>query len=265
MAITQITDHVSRARARLKEQFKDKTNYIAFLDCLTAPAQDIENALWELLVERSIDAAEGVQLDNIGTIVGQLRNGDSDADYRPKLRARIAANTSNGTMFDLIKVAKLVVNDSAVSVVLEPQYPAAIVVNIENVALEADLAAILVDFLKDTKAAGVRLLLEYLTDVEPFTFAVFTALNGSVSIGGTTLTVDSTASFPATGTLILDAGLAVEETVTYTGKTSTTFTGVSALTQNHADNSAVQLDRSEDLGFGDDSVAGGGNFSSVLE
>ena len=48
-----------------------------------------------------------------------------------------------------------------------------------------------------------------------------TLLNGAIANNATTLTVDTTAGFPTTGTLLIGS-----EQMTYTGKTATTFTGV---------------------------------------
>ena len=48
-----------------------------------------------------------------------------------------------------------------------------------------------------------------------------TLLNGAISNSATTLTVDTTTGFPTSGTLLIGT-----EEMTYTGKTSTTFTGV---------------------------------------
>lgn len=83
--------------------------------------------------------------------------------------------------------------------------------------------------------------------------AFFTLLNGSYT-GGATMTVDDTTDAPSSGTLTLSKGLSVEETVTYTGKTPTTFTGcVAAESNTHADNSSVtELDS-------------GGHLTSVKE
>lgn len=66
-----------------------------------------------------------------------------------------------------------------------------------------------------------------------------TQLNGSIDNIVTTITVDSTAAFTATGTLAIDS-----ELITYTGKTPTTFTGctrgVSGTTAaSHLDNAYV--------------------------
>ena len=48
-----------------------------------------------------------------------------------------------------------------------------------------------------------------------------TLLNGAISNSATTLTVDTTTGFPASGTLLIGT-----EEMTYTGKTATTFTGI---------------------------------------
>lgn len=63
---------------------------------------------------------------------------------------------------------------------------------------------------------------------------VSTALNGSFAAAGTTMTVDSTNGFPSSGYLGLGA-----EKVTYTGKTSTTFTGCSGTSTAHSDDDPV--------------------------
>lgn len=247
---TQITNHVAQAKARLKEQFKEKTKYVALLEALVAPCQDIEDALWQLFSERWIDTAVGDQLDNLGTVIGQDRAGLSDDNYRAYLRARIAANKSNGTVEDLIRITELIVNDEAAHIVVEQQFPAAVVVKVEDAAASVATSDALIAFLKLAKAAGVRVILEYWGHAtEPFSFAKSTFLNGSHASGLTTLTVDSTAGFPEAGSLYLAQGTALAETRAYTGKTATTFTGITALTNTHADNTQVAWADSPGLGW----------------
>ncbi len=264
---TQIDNHVALARARLKEQFKEKTNYVALLDALVSPIQEAEDAMWQLYSERWIDTAEGDQLDNLGTIVGRDRGGLDDDDYRAYLRAQVAANRSNGTVADLIAIARLVIDDEDAGVLIEPQYPAGVVMRIEDVAsIEARMDA-LITFLRAAKSAGVRIILEYWTHAtETFQFATATFLNGGESAGATTVDVDSTAAFPSSGSITLSAGLAVQETKAYTGKTATTFTGVTALTNAHADNAAVTLSDGVDNGLGDEGDATvGGDFAGAKD
>ena len=66
-----------------------------------------------------------------------------------------------------------------------------------------------------------------------------TLLSGGISDTDTTITVDSTTDFEAVGTITID-----DENITYTGKTSTTFTGCtrgadSTTAASHADDSTV--------------------------
>lgn len=66
-----------------------------------------------------------------------------------------------------------------------------------------------------------------------------TQLNGAVTSGATSITVDDTSEFSSSGSLLIGS-----DTVTYTAKTDTTFTGIPAsstgsITANRADNLAV--------------------------
>lgn len=71
-----------------------------------------------------------------------------------------------------------------------------------------------------------------------------TLLNGALTSGATTVTVDDTTGFPATGSILIDA-----EIISYTGTTATTFTGCtrgaeSTTAAAHDDNAAVYEVRS---------------------
>jgi Tfp pilus assembly protein PilX len=73
------------------------------------------------------------------------------------------------------------------------------------------------------------------------TFSVsnsMTILSGAISAAVTTLPVDSAAGFPTSGTLLID-----NELVTYTGKTATSFTGVTRGT--NTTTAAIHTDKSE--------------------
>ena len=110
----------------------EPNNITKLLTALVTPHQPLEDAWQQLRLLRSVDTAVGVQLDMIGEIVGQERGGMVDDDYRRFVRARIAANISDGRVFDLIKVATLVVNDDDTTIQLDLQGNAAVVVRILN-------------------------------------------------------------------------------------------------------------------------------------
>lgn len=151
-------DHVAAAIDRLPVQFR-KPRIEAILRAVIAPLQRAENAFQELFDERGVDTAIGAQLDAIGFVVGQPRNGYDDDEYRRQVRARIATNKSRGTFADLIGVIGLVIDDAAATIRGRRSGTAAVRFNIEDVATSDAVADILIGFLREAKAAGVRLTL----------------------------------------------------------------------------------------------------------
>lgn len=136
-------------------------NIEKLLSIIANPAQAVEDALQQLKSERFVDTAIGEQLDIIGRIVGQDREGLSDDDYRRYIRARIAANNSDGTIEDLLTVAFLVVYDEAAQLQIDNQGVATVVLRVNSIALTTTVADILVKFLGLAATAGVRVILEY--------------------------------------------------------------------------------------------------------
>ena len=172
-------DHAAEAIARLPEQFKAKANIAALISSIVAPMQDVEDALQQLLTERRITTAAGIQLDAIGRVVGQSRIGLSDTDYRRYLLARVSANRSQGTSENILRVARMIVNDATVDIELDNQGAAALVMRIPRSATDATLASILLDFLRSSTTGGVRLLLEYQAVVDADVFT----LDGGTGLG----------------------------------------------------------------------------------
>lgn len=160
------TDHETEALSRLKYQFRDKINIRAALAAIVGPTQGIEDAMQDLLTERNIDTAVGVQLNALGLIVGQPRGGLDDDTYRRYIRARIARNRSNGTVEDLIRVAVLILGSETAYVQVDQQHPASVVVRIYNIDVPDDIAQVVIQFLRGTVSGGVRIILEYSNDVE---------------------------------------------------------------------------------------------------
>lgn len=165
-------DHAATAIARLPEQFKSKPNIEALLRCFLAPCQELEQAFQDLKLLRSVDTAEGVQLDVLGKVVGQPRNGVSDDElYRRYIRARIATNRSKGLIEDLIRISRLVIDDDALRVVVENVGIATVTVRAADITLPDDVAAIAYGFLSKAKSAGARLIFQYVSSAPAGLFA----------------------------------------------------------------------------------------------
>ena len=196
MATTKITTHILDAVNRLALQFSDKQTIIDILTGAVTPVQTLEDALWQLFTERTIDTAIGQQLDDIGSIVTQPRNGLADAVYRGRIRAKISVLRSDGVVENLIQVATLMLDDSAATYEIEFQPPAGLAFRVLGNVPTDETADALMEFLKDSVAAGVRLILETLTDVEADTFSFASA--GFIQSG---LVVASTHSAHSDATL----------------------------------------------------------------
>lgn len=135
------------------------------------PVQDVEDALSQLLVDRAVDTAIGTQLDVIGKIVGEARDGRTDDLYRLLVRARIAANRSTGITEHVIRVADLVVYDDAAEFVVTTEGPAAYTIRVDDVVITNDIADILIGLLRDATSAGVRAISKTGTTAQATRFA----------------------------------------------------------------------------------------------
>lgn len=83
-------------------QFQGAPIIDAIVASYAIQAQEIENMLIQLWVLRSLELAENDQLDVLGGIVGEDRQGRSDADYSIAIGARIRTNKSNATIEDIL-------------------------------------------------------------------------------------------------------------------------------------------------------------------
>lgn len=75
MAVNPFTevDYLAQARSRVTEQFKNKPIFDKYVQLLLTNKLEASAVLRQLMQLRSIDTAQGVQLDIIGDIVGQPR------------------------------------------------------------------------------------------------------------------------------------------------------------------------------------------------
>jgi hypothetical protein len=127
------------------------------LTILMAPLQRFENACIQLLTQRTVTTAVGAQLDVLGEIVGQLRQGQTDDEYRRYINARIAVNRATGKREELISIASLIINDPSATILVQDQAIATVFIQIGGVAVDAPTMAALESLLGDAVAIGVRL------------------------------------------------------------------------------------------------------------
>lgn len=160
-------DHVASAQARLLAQFQDKPNWTAILTALIAPVQDLESSAQQLLLLTSIDDSFGLQLDNIGAIIGEPRQGFDDTAYRLHLKARVFLNRSSGTPEDILGMFSVL---TGAALELTEFFPAALELVVPEAALDVTLAPYFAKFLQQAKAAGVGAIFRWSPAVGTETF-----------------------------------------------------------------------------------------------
>jgi hypothetical protein len=175
MTFTPETEHVAKALARFVEQFKNAENLREMVSALASPLQDVDTALYQLYTQRWVDSAEGKQLDNLGAIVGQEREGRDDVEYRLWIKARVFANRANGHPDDTLRILELIQPDADYEV--EPTYPATYLVHVYNATAPAQS---IYNILRLAKPAGVRMNL--LSDADDSTSFAFSD-SGSLETG----------------------------------------------------------------------------------
>jgi hypothetical protein len=227
---TQTTTHQADALDRLPERHKNKTKLAALLNACTDETQNIENALWQLASERSLDIAEGEQLDVIGRILNQDRATTSDDDeYRELLRVRILVNRSSGSVPDLVRIVQALAPTASVELI--QNYPASFTVWLDDVEIDDATATLIADLLSEAKAAGIGAQVVSLSEENDFSFrtaltTLTTALYDYAS--DSRIHVESTEGFPESGPLVFKLHDSDELIVKYTSKTATSFEGVSS-------------------------------------
>jgi len=117
-----MTDLIVTALSRLTNQFSESPKLRGMVEAMVRPLQDALATIDQLRTERWPSTAIGVQLDGVGHIVGEPRNGRSDDEYRAAIAFRIFVNTSNATPGDLIQGLKTLTRADEIQYI--EQYPA---------------------------------------------------------------------------------------------------------------------------------------------
>jgi len=141
-SITEITDHQTAADGRLPAQYEEApgihpnqwgpdliSGWTGTIFSFVDVAQDMENIMIKMLAERSLLTAEGVNLDRLGAIVGQSRDGLSDTDYLNQIIGRIAQNNSDGTGNNLLNITSILLGDNLQQIELFEIFPAKVMID----------------------------------------------------------------------------------------------------------------------------------------
>lgn len=195
MIVPKITTHSQDVLNRLMQQYRDKPKIEGFYGAFAEQIQDLENAIYELDAGRQVfdgvmSPAVGVQLDQIGTIVGIQRNGLSDAEYLLFIFGKIAENFSDTTIPTILNILGYVFQ--AEKVLLQEVYPAGIAIQMLGAPIAPSLYPIAVSLAQAALGAGIGIVFSAAsntTSVFRFDAPDTTAANGfgdatDSSVGG---------------------------------------------------------------------------------
>ncbi len=152
LPLHEIEDHYERAITRLLAEFQNKPRLAALLAILIKPIQELEGVFWDLKIKRTLDEAEGAQLDLIGRILLEPRGPLDDEDYRAVLRVKITVLRSSGRAPELMHICEILTGNEYR---LTEFFPAAILVDIFTTPLFDP--RLIKRFLQQAKSAGVRI------------------------------------------------------------------------------------------------------------
>lgn len=114
-------DHQAKAESRVITQYRESTNLLDMNGVYLNQSQELEQVFQDLINKRSINTATGINLDNIGEIVGQSRQVEdqvlTDDDYRKFIKARIVRNYTTSTIEEVIASVIFILDAPQVQVV----------------------------------------------------------------------------------------------------------------------------------------------------
>ncbi len=174
--MVDIPNYYERAIALLASQFQIKmpdgsrTNFQKMLYAIITQIQSIQTQENLLIEMRSLDTAQGAQLDGLGQIIGLARvPGQSDASYRQALQFQVFVNQSSGTPEQVIQILKFLTQ--ANTIFYDEFYPAAYLMTTDGLIFP-DNPSDIVGVIQASSPAGVEFLgLTAIYDTVPFVFS----------------------------------------------------------------------------------------------
>lgn len=181
--IEYIESHCEDAKSLLTQEYKGLPRIEGYLCALGDQCQEVEKTLYQLLTLCNLDTATGVNLVQLGQIVGEEKRDRADDIYRVFIGIRILVNSSDGTIDQLLAIVLKAFGPSC-GVYLYENAPMSV-----QVILPTDIGDIEpLDFtlyLRLAKDAGVRLDFIWTVVDESATFT-FNASASGQCLGSTT-------------------------------------------------------------------------------
>ncbi len=160
MTLIKKTNHVLEAVGNFVEQFKGKSKLAAYLTTFIEQVQDLEDAFFQVLEERGVETSTGVQLDGLGEVIGEEREGRTDGIYRQAIKGRIVLNVDDSSTEDVIRLISVIASDKKAHLV--EYYPAGFTITIDAPVYLSNFDPVQAGkTLQSGKPAGVKAQLIY--------------------------------------------------------------------------------------------------------
>lgn len=130
-------DYEEIARSRITNVFANKPRVTEVIVAMPRQLTIFEQIADQVRNERGLDLAIGVQLDALGALVGEVRQGRGDEEYRRAIRFRIFVNISKGRPSDLIYVTQYLSNGDDIQYL--ESYPATVYMFTSGFESDADI------------------------------------------------------------------------------------------------------------------------------
>jgi hypothetical protein len=153
--VGQILDYSAEGNDRLIEEYKKKPFIEALNSAVLDELTELEKVFWDLYVLRSLDTAEGVQLDGLGDIVGEPRGNKDEETYRRFIRIRVLVNNSDGKIEQLYSILRGLLGEGFIADI-QDSFPAGIVVYVGS-PLDPLTPEDVNRLLRKAKGGGIRL------------------------------------------------------------------------------------------------------------
>jgi len=167
-SLTKIDNYDELARLRMLQQFKQNCapELDKLLQIFIAEDQEIEDVLFQLLLERTVNNSAGVQLDIIGSIVGIDREGRTDSEYRSSILVQIGVNNTGGQEAAITALLNDLVSPTTIDI--QETFPAGLDIAIDETGVSIGT----IQLLRRAIAATVGLQFSQVSSGEtPFAFS----------------------------------------------------------------------------------------------
>ncbi len=191
--------HEAQGLALFTDAFREQPNVRGLWGVVARQIQDFETALFEVLTKRlltwalgsvvpyedgsaggvALEDAEASQLDTLGALVGQAREGRGDPAYAAAIRLRVLANRSNGLANDMLRIAKVANPGPPAEFTYAESYPASFQISVVPITDATEASK----FLQIAKPAGVAFDLLYSTDTTGQTIIWADDISGEIQVG----------------------------------------------------------------------------------